>query len=132
MSQPQIPKNLQDLAARSARGEKVSPAELKAALPGSKVPVPGVSKQREMPVIYKGGLIKIEWFRKFTFRERLALLFGANFVVMAGVACEHRVGRFQPIMVGQCSKHTTPDNLMREAVENMVADKESVVAKMIQ
>lgn len=127
MSQPQIPKALQDLAAQSARGEKVTPEQLKAAMPGSKMPVPGVSKARVLPVKYKGGIIKIEWFRKFTWRERFALFFGANFVVMVGVACEHSAGRFQPMVAGQCSKDTSPDAHMRDAIENMIAPENNPV-----
>lgn len=133
MSEPFIPQKLKELASRSARGEKITPAEMKAALPGgSKAPMPGISKQRELPVLYKGGIIKLEWFRKFTWRERFALLFGANFVVMVGVACEHRAGRFQPMIAGQCSKHTTPDNHMREAIDNMLAADKSPVVKLGQ
>jgi hypothetical protein len=130
MSQPQIPKKLQDLAARSARGEKVTPQELQAALPG-KMPTPGISRARVLPVKYKGGIIKLEWFRKFTFRERIMLLFGANFVVMVGVACEHSAGRWQPMIAGQCSKHTTPDDHMREAIENMIAPENNPVHQMV-
>jgi hypothetical protein len=128
MSAPQIPQGLKDLAAQAAQGKKVTPEEIRQA--ASKVPVPGVSKARVMPTLYKGGIIKIEWFRKFTWRERFAIFFGANFVLMIGVACKHNVGSFQPMVVGKCSKNTTPDNEMKEAIENMAAPENHPVHQM--
>lgn len=88
--------------------------------------------QKNMPVVYR-HLVKIEWFRTFTWRERLAIAMGANLVVLGGVACERDPGREPaPAMFGQVSKHTTPDGHMREAVENMLVDANSPVHQMIQ
>lgn len=83
--------------------------------------MPGISQGHKMPSIYR-QILKTEWFRQFTFRERIAILFGANLVVMIGVATRHRVGEFQPMVIGKVSKHSTPDEHMRECVEGMLED----------
>lgn len=65
----------------------------------------------------------MEWFRKFTLRERLLLIFGHNMVVMIGVACQHSPGTFQPMIIGKCSKNQTPDQQMRENVDHLLVSK---------
>lgn len=94
-------------------------------------PLHGKPTERVMPVVYRGGIIKVEWFRKFTFRERLAIMFGANFTTMTGIACQHKAGAYQPMIVGKVSKHPSPDEHMREAIENMLLDKESPITKLM-
>jgi hypothetical protein len=88
--------------------------------------------QKAMPVVYR-HLVKAEWFRTFTWRERFALLFGANVVVLAGVACEKDPGKEPvPVFFGAVSKHTTADGHMREALENVLADANSPVHQLVQ
>lgn len=137
---PQIPDALKKLVEAQKSGKIVSPSQVISAL-GGKPPAtaskpvpkgrPGVSKARTLPTMFK-HIVKVEWYRRFTLRERIAILFGANFVAMIGVATQHSPGSLQPLIVGNVSKHTTPDSHMRECIENMLEKRDSPLHNMIE
>lgn len=70
---------------------------------------------RLLPVKF-AHVIKCEYFRRFTFIERLKLLLGYNVVVMCGIAVRHNPGVAHPKFISQVSKHTEPSNHMREVI----------------
>src|SRR5688572_30453003 len=78
--------------------------------------------ERKVPTQYR-DLIKCEWQRRFTFWERIGILFGSTLLVQIGIATQHRTGKFQPLILGKVSKATTPDERHREIIENMIEQK---------
>lgn len=60
------------------------------------------------PPIYKCRY-DFEWFRKFTWRERLAILLGSNFRLQASFLTSSSMGKVQPVFVGGVTIHKTPE-----------------------
>ena len=88
------------------------------------------SKGKPVPTVYR-HVIKVEWYRRFTWSERLAILFGSGLVVMEGIATQHSPGAFQPLLIGKVTKSTTPDDFMRSVCENMIEEREKGAAQVI-
>ena len=89
--------------------------------PASKPSTPGVSQARELPTIYK-EVTKVEWFRTFPLRQRLAILFGAPLLVVIRIATQHRTGRFQPAIAGLLCKSIDKERALlehKELIEKM-------------
>lgn len=63
----------------------------------------------KMPYLYK-----MEWFRKFTFKDRLKIFFGKNLLVLIGIAMRNNVGNSQPVIIGYMSDKPTPQAHMEE------------------
>jgi len=80
------------------------------------------SRAREVPTVFRSSL-KVEWFRKFGLRERLAILFGHNLVVMIGIATQHSPGKIQPLIVGRVSRQLNATEHMKHVVENMLEEQ---------
>lgn len=60
------------------------------------------------PPIYKCRY-DFEWFRKFTWRERLAILIGSNFRLQASFLTSSSMGKCNPVFVGGVTIHKTPE-----------------------
>jgi len=78
--------------------------------------------EKHVPTVYR-KILKLEWVRSFSIKERLAILFGSQLVVMIGIATEHGPGKFQPILLGKVTKQTSPDEYMRHIVETMIEER---------
>ena len=63
-----------------------------------------------------------EWFRKFTWRERLAILCSSNFRLQASFLTSSSMGQVQPVFVGGVTVARTPKQQAelsaREKLEN--------------
>lgn len=82
------------------------------------------SQARPAPEVYR-HIIKNEWFREFTIRERLAILFGCNMVVMIGIATRHNPGAMQPLVLGRVSYQKNATDYMKSIVEGMLEERQS-------
>ena len=84
-------------------------------------------KERPLPVEYR-YVLKCEWFRTFKFWDRVKIMFGCGLAVQIGIVTRHDAGPWQPLILGNVTKSTTPDERHREIIENMLAaKKESLV-----
>jgi hypothetical protein len=62
--------------------------------------------------------IKFVWHRKFTFWDRLRILFaGKNLVVPIAVACRNSPGNCQPVAIGYLTKSTDADQFMQNELK---------------
>lgn len=68
--------------------------------------------ERPLPEAHK-HLMKIDWFRRFTFLERLQIFFGYNLVVLCRVKLPHAPGRFAPYVIAQ----TVPHHVAADSLE---------------
>lgn len=84
-----------------------------------KFKLPPKVTERNVPTVFK-QIIKVEYFRKFPFWERIRILFGANFVTLTGVAVQHNPGEIQPLTVGSISYRLNATDHMQQVVEQML------------
>lgn len=69
-----------------------------------------------------GYLMKWEWHRKFTWRDRFAIFFGRkNLLILVGVAMRNNCGNFQPTMLGYTTKHDKAGDFMKEQQKLVMA-----------
>lgn len=93
------------------------------------LPSPGVSKAREVPKIYK-HVFKGEWFRTFGWRERLAILLGANLYAVIRIPMQHNPGDSVYHITGLLCKSLNPEDAKREwapiiaQLDNPLVDQE--------
>lgn len=80
------------------------------------------SEGKPVPTVFK-HIIKIEYFRRFSFRERIAILFGSGIVLQIGCATQHSPGVFQPLILGKVTKETSPDSYMRKICDDMIEER---------
>lgn len=115
--EPFIPEAFKKMAKDHQAGKKVTRQDVqKAATPQPQ------SQARVVPQKFT-QIIKVEWFREFTWKERLAIFFGAGLVVAIGVATRHRVGEAVPAVLGKVTKERTADEFMKESIKNMIQQK---------
>lgn len=77
-------------------------------------------RDREVPTKYE-HVIKWEWHRAFTLRERLKILIGYNLVALNAAAVRHNPGQpFHPKTFAALSKQLTPDDHMRQVVTDQM------------
>jgi len=89
-----------------------------------KLTLPPKRTERPVPTVYR-HTIKVEWYRRFTLLDRLKIMIGYNFLVVAGVACQHNPGVVQPLVVGDVSRHLKPEDHMANVVSQMLEEKKS-------
>jgi len=77
-----------------------------------------ILKMRELalPVQCK-HLMSADWFRRFTLKERLEIMFGFNLNVMIRIPTQHHPGQFNPLIAGHTSKLVKPDDIMLEKMK---------------
>lgn len=98
--------------------------EMAAKLPAVK------SKGQNKPEVY-GHRISIEWFREFSFLQRIAILFGANLVVTIGIATRHNPGAFHPFIIGEITKHRTATDKVKATVADMLVDRDKAECPVV-
>jgi hypothetical protein len=86
------------------------------------------NRDRPLPPVYS-FILKTEWMRRFTWKERLAIIFGSPLVVMIGIATRHNPGQHQPLIMGKVSKALTPDAHMRNVINNMIVRQDKEIQK---
>jgi hypothetical protein len=62
-------------------------------------------------------MLSADWFRKFTLRERLQILFGFNLIVLIRIPTQHHPGQFKPVVAGHTTKLLKPDDAMLEKMK---------------
>lgn len=95
-----------------------------------------IKEHIDLPVVYqeKPGEVppkfctKIdhEWFRTFSFWDRVKILFGANLQVVICICTEHRPGRFQFLVGGTTSNHTSAVNHLKAQIKEAMDKKQKV------
>jgi hypothetical protein len=67
--------------------------------------------------------IETEWFREFTWKERIAIFFGCNVLVQIAIFTRHNSGEFQPVIRGIISKERTAKEHVSELAKAAVEAK---------
>ncbi len=81
---------------------------------------------RELPPRFR-HVITTNYFRTFTFKERLGLLFGCGFLVKISVWCVNRPGRFDPVFASSVVREmTAEDRAAAEIRESLQVDRASL------
>jgi len=78
--------------------------------------------ERKVPTKFRCN-IKWEWFREFSFWERIKILFGCNLVVMTGCATQHSPGEFQPMLMGRVSYDKNASEFMQRVCSNIIEEQ---------
>lgn len=78
--------------------------------------------ERKVPTVFR-HVIKTEWFRKFSIKDRFKILFGCNLVVAIGVPCQHNPGEIQPVILGKVTKQISADEHQRDVMNNLLVEK---------
>lgn len=86
-------------------------------------------RDKVMPTKF-AGTISTDWFRKFTLKERLQILFGYNLSVAVRIVCVHAPGKFNPIIAAETTKHTEPSEQITDRLKNVLAEQNA--AKIVQ
>ena len=64
--------------------------------------------------------MSVDWFRKFTLKERIKILFGFNFVVAIRVVTVNACGAYEPVIKGQTTIRLNSQDQALEQFENEV------------
>ena len=67
--------------------------------------------------------ISVDWFRRFTMKERLKILFGFNLAVAVRIVTVNAVGKYQPVIMAETSKFTTPSAQVQDRLKNVLAEQ---------
>jgi len=81
-----------------------------------------IFKGRVLPTKFT-GVISTDWHRTFTLKERLKILLGYNFSVAIRIVTVNSPGKFNPIIVGETTKHTSPSEMVKERLQNVLAEQ---------
>lgn len=100
------------------------PPDLLKAFEEGKIKPPPKITERPVPTVWRSEFA-FEWFREFTFWERVKILFGSNLVVMIGIATQHSPGKYQPLVIGNVSYDRNATEHMKHVCGNMLAEKSS-------
>jgi len=71
---------------------------------------------RPLPPQHK-HLLKIDWFRSFTLRERLKILLGHNLNVLIRIKTAHHPGAHEPTIAAEVTPHLKPTEHLRAQIE---------------
>lgn len=77
--------------------------------------------ERPIPMKFS-RLIEVDWFRTFTFRERLRLLLGYNVAVCIRIACRHSAGDIRPFVRAETTKQLHASDLLKTQMANAMAE----------
>lgn len=83
---------------------------------------PQLSPGRPVPQVFR-HVIQFDWFRRYTFLERVKILFGFNFMVYVRIPCRHNAASFEPIVKGDVTRHITPDDVIVEQMKKIMVDQ---------
>lgn len=72
-----------------------------------------------MPPKYK-HVLSVDWFRKFTLKERLKILFGYNIVVAFRVVTVNACGAYEPVIKAETTKNIDSKQQSLEQFENEI------------
>lgn len=100
------------------------PPDILEALKQGKLKPPAKVTEKPVPTVWRSEF-SFEWFREFTFLERVKILFGCNLVVMVGVATQHSPGKYQPLVMGNVSHERNATEHMKHVCSNLLAEKSS-------
>ena len=78
--------------------------------------------EREVPVVYR-HVLSVDWFRQFTFMDRVRIFLGYNLVVAVRIATRNDPNKFQPIIAGEVTKETTPSSYLKEQMKNVLVEQ---------
>lgn len=81
------------------------------------------SHPHKVPEVFR-HVIKVDWFREFTLKERLAILFGANLRVFIRIPTRHNPAALQPVIMAELSKYPDAQSEMAAQLENLMIDQE--------
>lgn len=65
-------------------------------------------------------VIEVDWFRKFTWPERLHILLGCNLNVLIRIPTLHKPGEHSPIVIGEVSDAQSPSDQAQKAMKAQV------------
>lgn len=84
-----------------------------------------LSTQRgqEMPVVYR-HILKTDWLRTFSFKERVKILLGCSLVVAVRIVTQHSPGKIQPVIAGEVSDATEPSERLRTQLDNILVPQQ--------
>lgn len=86
---------------------------------------PKLPAGQPLPPVFKHRYT-FEWFRKLTWRERIAILMGANFCVMVQFWTANSAGAVQPDFIGGTTLAKTP----RQQAEYSAAAEARLAARL--
>jgi hypothetical protein len=72
--------------------------------------------------------MRVDWFRTFTFSERLRILLGFNANVLIRIPCQHNPGKVQPLVKIVVSPELTADSQVKKDFDDSV-DKDYPTTK---
>jgi hypothetical protein len=100
------------------------PPDLMKAFEEGKIKPPPKVTEKPVPTQWRSEF-SFEWFRHFTFWERVKIAFGCNLVVMIGVATQHSPGKYQPLVIGNVSHDSNATEHMKHVCQNLLAERSS-------
>lgn len=77
--------------------------------------------ERKVPERYT-HLLSVDWFRRWTFRERIAILFGCNVAVCIRVACRYSPGAIKPFVRAEVTKQLQASDLLKTQMANALIE----------
>ncbi len=75
--------------------------------------------QKPLPPSFR-HVMRFDWFREFTWAERLKILFGGNLFVLIRIPTLHNPGQSAPIIAGEVTKHQTASSQVEEGLKAQV------------
>jgi len=75
---------------------------------------------RPLPPAFR-HVIKVDWFRKFTFWERIHILLGCNLLVLVRIPTLHKPGETHPILAAEVADAAQPSDVMDRGVKAELA-----------
>lgn len=76
-----------------------------------------VLNERVLPTKLCSDVIEIDWFRRFTLKERLKILLGFNLIVGVRIGTQHKPGKFAQIIIGELSDQPTAAEHLKARLE---------------
>lgn len=89
------------------------------------------SKAGKVPTVYR-HVQNLDWFRVFTWRERIKILFGYNLNVLIRLRVQHNPGDFDPIIAGEVTPYEHPSELLRSRIAEDLAKQATTVTPVTE
>jgi hypothetical protein len=106
------------------KGPDIDPEKLRAAL-AELDKGKAKSQAHKVPTVYKYR-VNLDWFRAFTWKERIKILFGYSLFVVIRVRTKHNAGEIDPVIAGSVVEHNNPDEFLRQGIEKDIRALEEV------
>lgn len=77
--------------------------------------------ERELPAKFS-RVLEVDWFRRWTLKERLQILVGYNVAVCIRIACRHSAGAIRPFVRAETTKQLHPSDLLKTQMANALIE----------